>query len=65
MVGTNSAAHSLCLSLWHAPSLVLHAFIKVQEKSEGISHLRGIELVNQSRGETRRGVKFYKDGKTI
>lgn len=49
VVGTKSAAGSLCLSLWHAPSLLLHAFIQVQEKSEGVSHLRGVELLNKDR----------------
>lgn len=49
VVGTNSSAVSLCLSCWHTLSLLLHAFISVQEKSEGLSYLKGIELLNQNR----------------
>lgn len=44
----NSTASSLCPCCWHIPSLLLYAFIQIQEKSERVSHLRGIEL-NQDR----------------
>lgn len=65
VVGTASAAGSLCVSLWHAHSLVLLSSLQVQEKSEGISHLRGIELVKHGRGKTERELKFYRHGKTV
>jgi len=38
---------------------------KFRKSLEGISQLRGIKSVNQGRGETKRGLKFYKGGKTI